>query len=161
MGMRSAVWHSIIAGARGVGYFDHNFGTDGGTHCGSTIVQGCYPLIYQMAKAVNDQIKSLAPVINSPFVTSGHSMTGAQTRRMVKWDGQRFYVFLATYDGGNATFSMPCVGDATATRLAPSNLPGEAASIRMSNGSFSDSFADKNAFHVYRIDGGSTCGLTG
>jgi hypothetical protein len=158
--VRSAVWHSIIAGARGVGYFDHGFGTDGGVNCGSTIVGGCYPQIYAMAKAVNQQIKQLAPVLNSPFVTSGTSLAGAQTRRMVKWDGQNFYVFLASYEGGDATFSMPCVGNATATRLGPSNLPGEATSIPMSNGSFSDGFADKNAVHIYRIDGGSTCGLT-
>jgi hypothetical protein len=158
--VRSAVWHSIIAGARGVAYFDHNFGTDGGSHCGSAILGGCYPQIYAMAKAVNGQIKDLAPVLNSPSVTSGHSLTGAQTRGTVKWHAGKFYVFLATHDGGNATFSMPCVGNATAVRLAPSNLPGEAASIPVGNGSFSDSFADKNAVHIYRIDGGSTCGLT-
>ena len=29
----------------------------------------------------------------------------------------------------------------------------------MTDGSFTDSFADKNAVHIYRIDGGSTCGL--
>jgi hypothetical protein len=157
--VRSAVWHSIIAGARGVGYFDHNFGTDGGVWCGSTILRGCYPQIYAMAKAVNQQIKQLAPVLNSPFVTSGHSLSGAQTRRMVKWDGRNFYVFLATYEGGNATFQMPCVGDATATRLAPANLPGETASIPVNDGSFTDQFANKDAVHIYRIDGGSTCGL--
>jgi hypothetical protein len=31
----------------------------------------------------------------------------------------------------------------------------------MSNGSFTDSFATKNSIHIYRIDGGSSCGLTG
>lgn len=157
--VRSAVWNGIIAGARSVLYFDHNFGTDGGVHHPSTIVDGGFPQIYDMAKAVNGQIKALAPVLNSPTVTSGHSLSGATTRRMVKWDGQNFYVFLATHNGGNATFSMPCVGNATATRLAPSNLPGEAASIPVANGSFTDGFADKNGVHIYRIDGGSTCGL--
>jgi hypothetical protein len=159
--VRSAVWHQIIAGARAVAYFDHNFGTDGGVRCGSTILSGCYPGIYAMAKATNYQIKDLAPVINSPFVTSGHSISGAPTRRMVKWHAGsgKLYVFLGTETGGNATFSMPCVGDATAVRLAPSNLPGEAASIPVRGGSFTDSFADKNAVHIYRIDGGSTCGL--
>jgi hypothetical protein len=157
--VRSAVWHAIIAGARGIGYFDHNFGTDGGVQCWSTILNGCYPQIHAMAKAVNQQIRELAPVLNSPFVTGGHSLSGAQTRRMVKWHDGRFYVFLATHDGGDATFSMPCVGDATAIRLAPSNRPGEAASIAVTDGSFTDSFADKNAVHIYRIDGGSSCGL--
>jgi hypothetical protein len=68
-------------------------------------------------------------------------------------------VFLGTHNGGNATFSMPCVGNATATWLAPSNLPGEAASIPINGGSFTDSFANKDAVHVYRIDGGSGFGL--
>jgi F5/8 type C domain len=164
--VRSAVWHQIIAGARMVAYFDHNFGqsTEPGaepTCHGSTIRGECYPRVRAAAKAVNQQIRDLAPVLNSPFVTAGHSISGAPTRRMVKWyaAGGRFYVFLATENGGSATFSMPCVGDATAVRLAPSNLPGEAASIPVRGGSFSDSFADKNAVHIYRIDGGSTCGL--
>jgi hypothetical protein len=57
--------------------------------------------------------------------------------------------------GGNGTFNIPCVGDATATRLAPSNLPGERASIPVNGGSSTDSFAAKNAVHLYRINGGS------
>ena len=51
------------------------------------------------------------------------------------------------------TFSIPCVGNATATVL------GENRTIPVSAGSFTDSFADGNAVHIYRIDGGSTCGL--
>ena len=51
-------------------------------------------------------------------------------------------------------FSLSCVGNATATVL------GENRSLPVSAGSFSDSFADGNAVHIYRIDGGSTCGLT-
>jgi hypothetical protein len=167
MELRSAVWHQIIAGARGVAYFDHNFGqsTEPGappTCHGSTIRGECYPQNRAMAKAVNQQVKDLAPVLNSSFVTSGHSISGAPTRRMVKWHAAtgKFYVFLATENGGSATFSLPCVGNATAARLAPSNLPGEATSIPVNNGAFTDSFADKNAVHIYRIDGGSTCGLT-
>jgi serine/threonine protein kinase len=124
-------------------------------------VDSGYPQIYDMAKAVNAQIRALAPVLNSPTVTSGHSLSSATTRRMVKWYAGKgkFYVFLGTQNGGNATFNRRCVGSATATRLAPSNLPGKAASIPVSNGSFTDSLATKDAVHIYRIDGGSTCGL--
>jgi hypothetical protein len=159
MEIRSAVWHALIAGARAVAYFDHNFGLS----CrGSTIRGECYPENRAMAQAVNQQVKDLAPVLNSPFVTAGHLISGAPTRRMVKWHAAtgKVYVFLATENGGSATFSMPCIGNATAVRLAPSNLPGEGASIPVNNGSFTDAFADKNAVHIYRIDGGSTCGLT-
>ena len=117
-----------------------------------------------MAKAVDGQIKGLAPVLNSPFVTSGTSATdtmAGNVRYAVKWSGGHFYVFAgADHGAGEATFSIPCVGGATATRLAPSNLSAEAASIPVSGGSFADSFADKNSIHIYRIDGGSNCGLT-
>jgi hypothetical protein len=158
--IRSAVWHAIIAGARGINYFDHNFGP--GTP-GYTILRQGYADNRAMAKAVNAQIHALAPVLNSPFVTSGHSAAdtmNGDVRYMIKWSGSNFYLFAgADHGGGNATFSIPCVGNATAVRLAPSNLPGEAASIPVTGGSFTDSFADKNSIHIYRIDGGSSCGL--
>ena len=78
---RSAVWHSIIAGARGIIYFDHNFGP--GTP-GSTILDDGYPDTRAMMKSVNAQITALAPVLNSPTVVSGWSQ-GAGTTTMVKW----------------------------------------------------------------------------
>jgi hypothetical protein len=51
-------------------------------------------------------------------------------------------------------FSMPCIGNATAT------VVGESRSVPIVSGSFSDAFADGNAVHIYRIEGGSTCGLS-
>jgi hypothetical protein len=153
--LRSAVWHSIIAGARGIIYFQHSFG---GPHAGDhmtlrTNSEGTRDIATQ----VNAQIRTLAPVLNSPSVTSGHSSTDTMdgtARYTVKWSGSKLYVLAgADRGGGNVTFSMPCVGNATAT------VEGEGRSVPVVNGSFTDSFADKNAVHVYRIDGGSTCGL--
>ena len=51
------------------------------------------------------------------------------------------------------TFSNPCVGNATAV------VEGETRSRAINKGSFTDAFADKNAVHIHRIDGGSSCGL--
>jgi hypothetical protein len=149
--VRSAVWHSLIAGARGILYFQHSFGgpCSGDHHVIRTNCEGTRPMV----SSVNAQVKGLASVLNSPFVSSGHSATG-DVKHMVKWEG-RFYVFAgADRGGGNARFSIPCVGDATAV------VEGESRSIPVSNGSFTDAFADKNAIHIYRIDGGSTCGLS-
>ena len=56
--------------------------------------------------------------------------------------------------GGDRHFSLPCIGNATATVL------GESRTVALSSGSFTDSFADGNAVHIYRIDGGTTCGLS-
>jgi hypothetical protein len=153
--IRSAVWHSIIAGARGIIYFDHNFGP--GTP-GSTILEEGYEDNRVAASQVNAQIRSLAPVVNAPFVTSGHSVADTMTgnvRYMVKWANGKFWVFAgADRGGGSASFSIPCVGNATAV------VEGESRSVPVSNGMFTDSFADKNSVHIYRIDGGSTCGLS-
>ena len=74
---------------------------------------------------------------------------------MVKWQGGHFYVFAGSAGATAATglFSIRCVGNATARVL------GENRRIPVRRGSFADSFADGNAVHIYRIDGGSACGL--
>ena len=149
--IRSAVWQSLIAGARGIIYFDHNFGP--GTP-GSTILEEGYEDNRIAASAVNAQIKSLAPVLNGPFVTSGHSATDTMTgtvRYMVKWVNGLYLFAGADRGGGSATFSIPCVGNATAA------VEGENRALPITGGSFTDQFADKNAVHIYRILGGSTC----
>ena len=105
--------------------------------------------------SVDAQIKSIAPALNGPRLTSGFSAS-SNVRAVAKWDGQNFYVIAGSAENGGpfqSTFSIPCVGNATATVL------GENRTIPVSAGSFSDSFADGNAVHIYRIDGGSTCGL--
>jgi hypothetical protein len=149
--VRAAVWHSIIAGARGILYFQHSFGGScvGDHHALRSNCEGTRPMV----GSVNAQIVQLAPVLNAPFVTSGHSATG-DVKHMVKWSGGKFYVFAGAHNGGgNATFSIPCIGNATAA------VEGESRSVPVSGGSFTDNFANKEAVHIYRIDGGSTCGL--
>lgn len=61
----------------------------------------------------------------------------------------------STAEGVNqsAVFELPCIGDATAT------VVNENRTIPVLCGSFTDSFADANTIHIYRIDGGSSCGL--
>jgi hypothetical protein len=112
---------------------------------GSTINRQGYEDNRIMARSVNAQIKSLAPVLNAPTVTSGTSTSGP-IRAMTVFAG-------SAGNAGIGTVNIPCVGGATATRL------GETGTVPVTNGSFSDSFADKNAIHIYGIDGGSACGL--
>jgi hypothetical protein len=155
--IRAAVWHGLIAGSRAVEYFQHDFNAPCDSHHALRAGwepdwQECYGAVINMVTSVNAQVTSLARVLNSPFVTSGHTASSS-VEHMVKWNGQNLYVFAAARTGGSASFSMPCVGDATAVRL------GEPGSVPVSGGSFSDQFADGNAVHIYRIDGGSTCGL--
>jgi hypothetical protein len=156
--VRGAAWHTLIAGARGLIYFQHDFNGPCKTHHAlRELGSACYGAVIETVTSINKQIKSLARVLNAPFVTSRHSardrMPG-KVRYMVKWAEGKFWVFAgADRGGGNATFRIRCVGDATAKVL------WENRSIPVRRGSFTDSFADKNAVHIYRIDGGSRCGL--
>jgi hypothetical protein len=147
----SAVWHTLIAGARGIIYFQHSFRGPcmGDHHVIRTNCEGTRPMV----TTVDAQIKSLAPVLNSPTVTSGTSASSG-IRTMVKWDGHNLYVFAGATDAGSTgQIDIPCVGDATATVI------GENRTLSVTTGTLRDQFADRNAIHIYRIDGGATCGL--
>ena len=149
--IRAAVWHSLIAGARGIIYFNHNFG--GSCQSQHVLRDSCGTAIRPTVKATNEQVTRLAPVLNAPFADNFLTNTG-NVRQMAKYQGGQFYVFAGNKDNSaaTATFSAPCVGNATAT------VVDESRTIPIVNGSWSDSFADGNAIHIYRIDGGSQCG---
>ena len=83
--------------------------------------RACYGATIHTVRSINRQIRSLARVLNAPFVTSRHkardTMAG-KVRYMVKWAKGKFWVFAgADRGGGTATFSMRCVGNATAKVL--------------------------------------------
>ena len=149
--IRAAVWHSIIAGARGIIYFQHSFSGA----CRHHHVLGRRRVLWaviDMVRSVNAQIKSLAPVLNAPTVTEAtdvHRPRDGEVGRRALLRVRR----LAQQRREHRDWSLPCVGNATAVRL------GESGSVPVNGGSFDDQFADGNAVHIYRIDGGSDCGL--
>ena len=150
--IRSATWHSLIAGARGVVYFNHSFGGDCQTP--NVLREPCAAETRAAVRLLNGQITSLAPVLNAPTVQGGW-VQGDNTRTMVKWHDGHFYVFMgAVSTGGTGTFTLDCIGDATATVI------DEDRTVPVEGGVLSDSFADANAVHIYRIDGGGGCGLS-
>jgi hypothetical protein len=84
--IRAAVWQSIIAGARGIIYFNHSFGGPNPTQ--HALREPPYAAERAVVKATNAQITRLAPVLNSPTVVSGWSQ-GPGTTAMVKWAGDK------------------------------------------------------------------------
>jgi hypothetical protein len=148
---RAAVWHSLIAGARGILYFNHSFSGQITHH---VLRDARYQAMIDTITAVNQQIVSIAPALNGPTLGQGFSATGG-ARATARWDGRNFYVLAGSKENtpSTAAFAIPCVGNATATVL------GENRSLPVTGGSFTDSFADGNTIHIYRLDGGSTCGL--
>jgi hypothetical protein len=167
--MRAATWQSIIAGARGINYFNHSFGGPCQTHHIDR-EPTCYTAIQAELTKVTSQITHLAPVLNSPTVSSGWSQ-GAGTTAMVKWvTGKKaagkgckskkkckkpklhLYVFAGSAGSSvEGRFSLPCVDDAKAA------VVGENRSVPVRNGSFRDHFVDGNAIHIYRVDARSRC----
>jgi hypothetical protein len=150
--MRAAVWHSIIAGARGILYFQHSAGGGcaGDHHTIRTNCEGTRPMV----TSVNARIKSLAPALNGASVVSGWSRSPT-TRAMLKAYRSDLYLFAGSADNVNASgsFSIPCAGDARATVI------GENRTIPVRGGSFTDRFRDGNAIHIYRIPRAPSCGL--
>lgn len=109
-------------------------------------------------KALNAEVKSLAPVLNSGnvlgLVTVASSNSAAPVELMVKAKGQTLHVFAAIARAGTATRTFTVAGmtgDATAT------VGGEARTVAVVAGKRSDDFA-ANGVHLYEIDlAGATC----
>ena len=102
--IRAAVWHSLIAGARGILYFNHNFG--GPCQSQHVLRDSCGAAVRPTVKAVNEQIKRLAPVLNAPFAD------GSLDHRRLRSDRQiprrPVYIFAANKNAARtATFDAP------------------------------------------------------
>ena len=85
----------------------------------------CYQPIIDMVTSVNAQIRSIAPALNGPKLASGFT-ANQSVRAVAKWDGQHLYVLAGSMENTSSTgnFSLPCVGNATATVLGESrSLP--------------------------------------
>ena len=141
--LRSAVWHSLIAGARGIVYFDHSFG--GRCPTSSVLRSRCDLEVSRMVTALNSQITELAPVLNAPFV-DGYVVADGPVDVMAKRgpDGA-WYVFAAaiTHDGGDVGFRV-AAGSTV-------EVVGEEREVTMRGTRFVDTFADGNAVHIYRV----------
>jgi hypothetical protein len=146
--IRAAVWSSLIHGARGIVYFNHNFG--GPCLSQHVLREACGDAVRPWVTDVNAQITRLAPVLNAPFLDNALA-NGAGVSAAVKVYGGSLYVLAGSTQAGqqDALFQFDCLArtDATVTVL------DEARTVTMSKGAFSDHFSDGNAVHLYRIDG--------
>lgn len=148
--VRAAVWSSVIHGARGIVYFNHSFGGSAPTQ--HVLRDPTYAAVRTVVKDTNQRIKSLAPVLNAPFVDGLLSVDG-QADAMAKSYRGKFYVFAGSRvnESQAVTIDLACVGDTTVTVI------DENRSLAMRHGSFTDTFVDANAVHIYSLDPGSDC----
>lgn len=149
----SEVWLSLIHSANGLTYFIDSWNPsfrEDAIFANSTMVAAI--------AALNQQIKSLAPELNSGslpnLVTVTSSNASAPVDTMVKANGASIYVFSAISRAGTATASYTING---MTGNGVANVVGENRTVNVAAGMFSDSFA-ANGVHIYRIDlSAATC----
>jgi hypothetical protein len=137
--IEGAVWNSIIHGASGIAYFQHN---NNGT-CGTYSLMKCAAARAAVAK-VNAQVKSLAPVLNTqPYVWSFGA--GLETSLKV-YLGYAYVIAMTDGGTGSRTFTLPA-----GVRGATVEVVGEGRTLRVSGGTFTDSFASEFTHHVYHV----------
>ncbi|RPH39363.1 MAG: hypothetical protein EHM91_12485 [Planctomycetota bacterium] len=139
--VKTEVWMSLIHGSTGLIYFVHQFKP---RFSEASLLQDADLLAG--ITAVNKQIQSLAPVLNSPTVVDGVAVTSdAPVDAIVKRQGDSTYVFAVAMreQAAKATFT---VKGARGT----AEVLGENRSIPVKDGTFEDDFKPYDV-HLYRI----------
>jgi hypothetical protein len=144
--VKAEVWMSLIHGSMGIGYFCHIIGppfTEAGLLADTTMTSA--------VAAINAQIKSLAPALNTPSLSGAVKVVSSNTAvpidTMVKRQGGALYLFTVAMRTGatTATFTLPTVPSGSVEVL------GEARSLTVAGNTFSDAFAASHAVHLYKI----------
>ena len=144
--VKAEVWMALIHGARGIDYFVHQFKPKFNEHA---LLDN--PDMLAAVTAVNQQVTSLARVLNSPTIVDGVMVESTNPKTpvhaMVKHKDGATYVFSAAMycEETKATFRIKGL---TGTRTA--EVLGEDRTVRVQNGVFTDAFAG-NGVHLYRI----------
>ena len=144
---KSEVWLALIHGANGITYFldswNPSFREDA-IFESTTMVAA--------VTALNQQIKTLAPVLNSADIPNLVSVTvpsaGPPVDVVVKASGSKLYVFAAVARAGATTATFTIAG---MTGNGVAVVEGENRSVDVVAGKFSDPFA-ANDVHVYAVD---------
>ncbi len=142
--LTGAVMASLIHEARGIIYFNHNFGGDCESQhvlrdCGVTTIR---PAVTE----VNRRIRELAPVLNSQ---SYRHTFNPQLDTMLKEHDGSYYVFAMlgrAQPTGSYGFTLP-----VAMRGAKAEVLFENRTLPIVGGAFTDAFDAEYVYHVYRI----------
>jgi hypothetical protein len=141
--VKSEVWMALIHGAKGFGYFCHSFvgkTDDAALLHDEEMIRG--------VKAINEQVTSLAPVLNSPD-TEGYASVSTNSEAvpvaiMTKNVGKINYVFAVAMRDGLTTATFQVKSGKTVEVL------GENRTLKIKKGKFSDEFSDYGV-HLYKI----------
>lgn len=144
--VRAEVWMSLIHGSRGLIYFVHQFKP---TFKEAALLDD--PEMLAAVTELNLQIHELAPVLNSPSLTDGLTVTASDAGPPIAWmlkrHGDFTYLFAANMRNlpARATFA----GTALAGSRKVETL-GEARSLTLDAGKFTGDFKPYEV-HLYRV----------
>jgi hypothetical protein len=146
--VRAEVWMSLIHGSQGIIYFVHQFDADGRKLVREDGIFN-FPALAHAVALVNARIAALAPILNSPTLTSGVSVKGPDATpisALVKRHNDSTYIFaVAMRDNpGTATFTLPDIHAGTVEVL------DESRKLLLSGGVFKDDFAGYGV-HLYQV----------
>ena len=162
----AAAWHAIIAGARGIIWFQHNFSGpcvdfntfyDGSTPSGHMYSCQQTPgvTLHDVVASVsefNHEVAGLNSVLLSPFAEDYVSTGNADVSTMAKYFHGVLYVFAAS---GKPAMPPPAnqkVAFTVAGHYSGSvTVVGEGRTLQATNGVFTDRFANEDSVHIYRI----------
>ncbi|WP_320536995.1 hypothetical protein [Pseudarthrobacter sp. IC2-21] len=140
--LEGAAWSAIIHEARGLAYFQHN----NGTSCGFYSLVECDAERLSKIRAINKSITDLAPVINTQSFRHSFNTT---TDTMLKTYEGSAYIFAGIGLGqvpGVKSFKLP-VGITGANV----EVVGEARTLPVVNGAFTDTFSSEFSHHTYKV----------
>jgi hypothetical protein len=146
---RAEVWMSLIHGSQGIIYFVHQFDADGRKLIREDGIFN-FPALVNAVASVNARIAALAPVLNSPTITSGVSVVSPETTpisTLVKRYNGSTYVFAVAMrnNPGTATFTLPDIHTGTVEVL------DENRELSLSGGVFEDDFTGYGV-HLYQVN---------
>jgi hypothetical protein len=162
---KAAAWHAIIAGARGIIWFQHNLGGpcvdfssfyDGSNPASSMFNCQQTPevTLHDVVKNVssfNHEVQSLSSVLLSPFAEN-YVTTRSDVSVMAKYSAGNFYIFA----GSGRSADPPANNQSVSFRIAGNytgivHVIGESRVLRAVRGVFTDKFANEDSVHIYEI----------
>ena len=164
--MTAAAWHALIAGARGIIWFQHNFGgpcidfrtiIDGSNrasskyNCQQTPGVTEHDMVVALTK-FNSEVNLLTAVLLSPFA-DGYVSSAGDVSYMAKYADGSFYIFAASGEPGipppsNQRVSFLIAG----AHNCQVNVINEGRDIPVINGRFNDTFSNADSVHIYRVN---------
>ena len=144
--VESQVWNAIVAGARGVQYFNHDFNCMETDPCSSHVLMDApWADISERVGQVNAKIHELAPVINSDYADGVVSLASGEVNFMVKYYNDDFYLFVTPKASGSQEVQFDLRSDYGVEPVYGTSYSSSSTS------SIVDTFESETSTHIYKL----------